>query len=60
MLPSGVTTATARCPALTSTATTGACRLILSGYPGGRDDLAAAVAARMDRQAILHDDTKHP
>jgi hypothetical protein len=32
----------------------------LSGYPGGRDDLAAAVAARMDRQAILHDDTKHP
>lgn len=35
-------------------------RLILSGYPGGRDDLAAAVAVRMDRQAILHDDTKHP
>jgi hypothetical protein len=32
----------------------------LSGYPGGRDDLAAAVAVRMDRQAILHDDTKHP
>ena len=33
-------------------------RLILSGYPGGRDDLAAAVTARMDRQAILHDDAK--
>jgi transcriptional regulator with XRE-family HTH domain len=34
-------------------------RLILSGYPGGRDDLAAAVKARMDRQVILQDDTKH-
>lgn len=33
-------------------------RLILSGYPGGRDDLAAAVKARMDRQVILQDDTK--
>jgi hypothetical protein len=33
-------------------------RLILCGYPGGRDDLAAAVAARMDRQAVLHDDAK--
>jgi len=33
-------------------------RLILSGYPGGRDDLAETVTARMDRQAILADDTK--
>jgi transcriptional regulator with XRE-family HTH domain len=33
-------------------------RVILSGYPGGRDDLAATVKARMDRQAILKDDTK--
>lgn len=34
-------------------------RLVLSGYPSGRPDIAAAVAARLDRQAILYDDAKH-
>jgi transcriptional regulator with XRE-family HTH domain len=34
-------------------------RLILSGYPAGRPDVAAAVAARLDRQAIVYDETRH-
>jgi transcriptional regulator with XRE-family HTH domain len=34
-------------------------RLVASGYPGGRADIAAAVAARLDRQAILYDDARH-
>lgn len=33
-------------------------RLIASGYPGGRQDIATAVAARMDRQTILYDESK--
>ncbi|MGQ0778178.1 MAG: helix-turn-helix domain-containing protein [Pseudonocardiales bacterium] len=33
-------------------------RLITSGYPEGRQDIAAAIAARMDRQAILYDEDK--
>lgn len=33
-------------------------RLIASGYPEGRQDIAAAVAARMDRQAIIYDEAK--
>ncbi len=34
-------------------------RLILSFYRDGHPDLASAVQARMDRQAVLHDDSKH-
>jgi transcriptional regulator with XRE-family HTH domain len=34
-------------------------RLVQSGYPVGRPDIAAAVAARLDRQAILYDEAKH-
>lgn len=34
-------------------------QVVLSGYPGGRPDIGAAVASRMERQAILYDDTKH-
>jgi transcriptional regulator with XRE-family HTH domain len=34
-------------------------RLVASGYPGGRPDIAAAVAARLDRQAILYDADRH-
>ncbi len=34
-------------------------RLVLSGYPGGRTDIAAAISARLDRQAILYDEAKH-
>lgn len=34
-------------------------RLVSSGYPGGRPDIAAAVAARLDRQAILYDEARH-
>lgn len=33
-------------------------RLITLGYPEGRQDIAAAIAARMDRQAILYDQGK--
>jgi transcriptional regulator with XRE-family HTH domain len=33
--------------------------LVASGYPGGRPDVAAAVTARLDRQAILYDDARH-
>lgn len=33
-------------------------RLITSGYPEGRQDIATAVAARMERQAILYDESK--
>ncbi|MGH3905580.1 MAG: helix-turn-helix domain-containing protein, partial [Pseudonocardiaceae bacterium] len=33
-------------------------RLVASGYPAGRQDIAAGVAARMDRQAILYDESK--
>lgn len=33
-------------------------RLVASGYPDGRQDITTAVAARMDRQAILYDETK--
>lgn len=34
-------------------------RLVQSGYPGGRPDIAAAITARLERQAILYDETKH-
>jgi transcriptional regulator with XRE-family HTH domain len=34
-------------------------RLVQSGYPGGRPDIAAAVSARLERQAILYDEGKH-
>jgi len=34
-------------------------RLVTSGYPGSRPDIAAAVTARLDRQAILYDDARH-
>lgn len=34
-------------------------RLVASGYPGGRPDIAAAVTSRLDRQTILYDDAKH-
>lgn len=34
-------------------------QIVLSGYPaGGRPDIGAAVASRMERQAILYDDAK--
>jgi transcriptional regulator with XRE-family HTH domain len=33
-------------------------QIVLSGYPGGRPDVAAAVAARLERQGILYDDGK--
>ncbi|MGH4016539.1 MAG: helix-turn-helix domain-containing protein [Pseudonocardiaceae bacterium] len=33
-------------------------QLIASGYPEGRQDIATAIAARMDRQAILYDEAK--
>lgn len=33
-------------------------RLVASGYPGGRPDIAAAVTARLDRQSILYDDAR--
>jgi hypothetical protein len=33
-------------------------RLVSSGYPGGRPDMSAAITARLDRQAILYDDSK--
>ncbi len=33
-------------------------RLVQSGYPGGRPDIAAAVSARLERQAILYDESK--
>lgn len=33
-------------------------RLVTSGYPAGRPDIAAAVTARLDRQAILYDDSR--
>src|SRR5262249_13413296 len=31
-------------------------RIVLSGYPTGRPDIGAAVASRMERQAILYDE----
>lgn len=34
-------------------------RLVSSGYPDGRPDIAAAVTARLDRQAILYDDARN-
>jgi len=34
-------------------------RLVQSGYPEGRPDVSAAIAARLDRQAILYDGTRH-
>ena len=34
-------------------------RLVQSGYPGGRQDIAAAVTARLERQAILYDESKY-
>jgi len=33
-------------------------QVVLSGYPGGHPDIGAAVAARMERQAILYDDAR--
>jgi transcriptional regulator with XRE-family HTH domain len=33
-------------------------QVVLSGYPGGRPDIAAAVSARMERQAVLFDDAR--
>jgi len=33
-------------------------RLVQSGYPGGRPDIAAAVSARLERQTILYDESK--
>jgi transcriptional regulator with XRE-family HTH domain len=33
-------------------------RIVLSGYPGGRADIGAAVASRMERQAILYDEAR--
>jgi transcriptional regulator with XRE-family HTH domain len=33
-------------------------RLVVSGYPSGRPDIAAAVTARLDRQSILFDDAR--
>ncbi len=33
-------------------------RVVLSGYPGGRSDIGAAVASRMERQEILYDEAK--
>lgn len=34
-------------------------RLVQSGYPDGRPDVSAAIAARLDRQAILYDERRH-
>ena len=34
-------------------------RVFAAGHPAGQPDIAAAVAARMNRQAILYDDAKH-
>ena len=34
-------------------------RVFAAGHPVGQPDIAAAVAARMNRQAILYDDSKH-
>jgi transcriptional regulator with XRE-family HTH domain len=34
-------------------------RVFAAGHPAGQPDIAAAVAARMNRQAILYDDSKH-
>lgn len=33
-------------------------QIVLSGYPGGRPDIAAAISARMERQAVLFDDAR--
>lgn len=33
-------------------------RVVAANFPGGRDDLAAAIGARMERQAVLYDDNK--
>jgi transcriptional regulator with XRE-family HTH domain len=34
-------------------------RVFAAGHPAGQADIAAAVAARMNRQAILYDESKH-
>jgi transcriptional regulator with XRE-family HTH domain len=34
-------------------------RVFAAGHPAGHPDIAAAVAARMNRQAILYEDSKH-
>ena len=34
-------------------------RVFAAGHPAGQPDIAAAVAARMNRQAILYDESKH-
>jgi transcriptional regulator with XRE-family HTH domain len=34
-------------------------RVFAIGHPGGQTDIAGAVAARMNRQTILYDDSKH-
>ena len=34
-------------------------RVFAAGHPSGQPDIAAAVAARMNRQAILYDESKH-
>jgi transcriptional regulator with XRE-family HTH domain len=34
-------------------------QVVLSGYPGGRPDIGAAITSRMDRQAILYDEARH-
>jgi transcriptional regulator with XRE-family HTH domain len=33
-------------------------QVVLSGYPGSRPDIAAAIAARMERQALLYDEAR--
>ena len=33
-------------------------QIVLSGYPGGRPDIGAAIASRIERQAILYDAAK--
>jgi transcriptional regulator with XRE-family HTH domain len=33
-------------------------RIVLSGYPGGRADMASAIESRLERQAILYDAAK--
>jgi transcriptional regulator with XRE-family HTH domain len=34
-------------------------QIVLSGYPGGRPDIGAAITTRMERQGILYDDARH-
>jgi transcriptional regulator with XRE-family HTH domain len=34
-------------------------RVVQSGYPSGRSDIAAAITARLDRQALLYEETRH-